>query len=80
MAGGKSTQAESEAYRDGWNAADGGAPRTSRPNYQTHLEREAFNAGWDARAERQRKERQWQEAMDLLTPNDDPKDSNDGRP
>jgi hypothetical protein len=44
------TDAEKEAYKDGWMAAAAGAPRHQRPNYLTHAEREAFNAGWDIKA------------------------------
>ena len=44
------TEAEQEAWTDGWRAAGNDVKRHVRPNYLTHLEREAFYAGWDTRA------------------------------
>ena len=51
------TEAEKEAWRDGWQAAGrcqetGQGARHIRPNYLTQAERDAFDKGWDDREER----------------------------
>ena len=40
------------AYCDGWAVCGAGGLRHDRPAYLTHGEREAFNQGWEDRAER----------------------------
>jgi len=46
------TAAEKEAWMEGWRAAGHQEPHYKRPNYQTSEERDAFQNGWDERAER----------------------------
>lgn len=48
----KYSPAEVAAWTDGWQTAGRGQPRSARPAYSHNEDREAFNAGWDERAER----------------------------
>ena len=41
---------EQEAWLDGWEAAGSEPKRYDSPNYSKHAERDAFTAGWNARA------------------------------
>ncbi len=42
---------EQEAWLGGWETAGSGLRRYDRPNYSKYAERDAFAAGWNARAQ-----------------------------